>query len=1015
MGQFVSTPGAVGRHGGKIPGAYDFEKEDRRVFEHARHINIQGGVFNNNRYHVHINSHTSTVSPERRPGAGKTVLASTIIDDLLPLEEDYERTCVLFVYSRYTEPLSVTDIIKSLIKQCIERNHDLAGVVAPTYSKHKLEGTEPSVDELVRLLRTLESYFDRVYYVIDGVDEAHLDVRFDLIQVINKLKGNIMLTSRPLDDLGGDLSHAVFCTLTAQDSDIELHMEEKLGRFKQLGRVLDQNDCRKEILEQIIEKAEGMFLHAALQLESIQHCRTLQSVKTKLAEFPIGIQGVYAASLQRIQDQDPESRELAMQILFWLAFARGPLSMQDLRYALATDPETGAFSPERMPDEASVLSVCCGLVEHHTSNIVRLIHYTAKDALVPLLLEDYPQPHILITQVLIQRLVSGGLLQADLKELEELHDALEEQPLLQYAHEQIGAHIGECHSDSELTALVKDFLLRCNRFPVDVLDSLDLLDPPHVAAHYGLWPYFEFLADNGWNLNSKTKYLEQTPLHLAALSGDEMAVQHLLQLNIDPNIITKQGHSALFCATASGHQGVALQLLQIPGIEVNAASSPQGLTVLMLAAAQGHADIVSLLLLIPGIEVNAASSPEGMTALISAAVHGHVDVVSLLLQFPGIEVNAVNVHNGVTALMLAAMEGHADIVSLLLQFPGIEVNAADSPHGATALIAAVNKGHTDIVSLLLQFPGIEVNAASSRETEGVTALILAASKGHADIVSLLLQFPGIEVNTASSPHGITALMAAAVQGYVDVVSQLLQFPGIEVNAVTVDDGVTALMLAASEGSVDVVSLLLQFPGIEVNAVSSVEYGVTALMVAAMEGHADVISRLLHFPGIDVSSAGSTLGATALLWAAKNGHVDAVSRLLHHPGIDPHHRCNHHLTALALASRFGHYDVVRLLLECDGTDVNSADRDGNSPLILASDEGNQLVVELLLQSQGIDLDLKNNKGQTALSAAQEKGHEEIVAKLIEFQRKSGFGREPGAAADEAGVQTVEDSRASYLRF
>ncbi|EAU81538.2 ankyrin repeat domain-containing protein 44 [Coprinopsis cinerea okayama7 len=824
MGQFLSTSGAAGGDEGKMPGTYDFENEDRPMFEQARNVNIHGGVFNRGDVHVQINNYISETSPERRralvaklsrwlatsvnfrtihndvrkrrtagtgrwlldtrlyrewkkskggiiwwmgkPGAGKTVLASTIIDDLLPLEDDSERTCVLFVYSRYTEPLAVTDVVKSLIKQCIERNHDLAGLVEPLYSKHELEGTEPSIDELVDVLQMLEGYFGRVYYVVDGVDEAHLDVRFDLIQVINKLQGNIMLTSRPLDDLAGDLKHAVFCTLAAQDHDIELHMEEKLQRYKQLRRVLDQHSCKEEILKQIIEKAEGMFLHAALQLESIQHCRSLDSVKTKLNEFPIGIQGVYVSSLQRIQSQDPESRELAMQILLWLTFARGPLSMQDMRYALAADPETGMFKPERMPDEASVLSVCCGLVERHASDIVRLIHYTAKDALVPLLLKDHPHPHIPITKVLIQRLLSSGILQAEFTELEDLHEAWEMHPLLQYAHDHLGSHTGECHAS--IPTVIEDFLLQSSGFPVGHWHGLEILDPPHVAAYYGLWPYFRFLADRGWSLDEKAKFQERTPLYIAAGIANELAVEHLLQLQVDPNVAMRRGWTPLMFAANEGHANIVSRLLQIPGIEVNAVDD-KGRTALMFAANNGHVDIVSRLLQIPGIEVNARDD-EGWTALILAASKGHVETVSRLLQIPRLDVNVVD-YQGLTALMLAAGNGHGDVVSRLLLHLRINPHHRTHDH-RTALIIASHFGHHAIVrALILHCDSIDVNAA---DLLGNTSLILASRNGHLPVVEFLLRSKGIDLDLRNN-EGQTALSVAQEKGRDEIVAKLIEF------------------------------------------------------------------------------------------------------------------------------------------------------------------------------------------------------------------------------------------------
>ncbi|KAG2011570.1 ankyrin repeat domain-containing protein 50, variant 2 [Coprinopsis cinerea AmutBmut pab1-1] len=1105
MGQSLSTslPGQQA-----IPGTYDFSNESQSVFSDLRNVNIQGGTFNHagrdlnmiiNNYHssastadarlaklrsrlapnVNFRTIHSDVRKRRTagtgmwllesrlyrewkkskggiiwwmgiPGAGKTVMASAIVDDLLPLENDPERTCVLFVYSRYNEPLAITDILKALVKQCIERNTDLAAIVESFYDQYTLEETEPSVDELVILLQTLECHFDRVYYVIDGVDEALVDVQFDLIQVINKLQGNIILTSRPLDELSEDLKHAVFCKITAHDRDIGLLMEEKLQRYKALRRILDKNNCREEVLKSIAEKAQGMFLHAALQLDAIQDCTTLASIRATLSQFPAGLHGMYSASMERIELQTPQLRDLAKQVLLWLVFSRGPLSIDDLRYALAADPETHAYIPERMPDEATIVSVCCGLVEvQETSNTVRLIHFTAKDALVPLLLRDYPTPHLTISKVLIQRLLSSGIVDSEFTVVEELHDAWKQHHLLRYAQENLGSHIRECPL-FEVSDAVVDFLSHCTAYPVEISPGgFDILAPPHVATYYNLKGYLKGVSSSDQGLDLRTRCLGRTMLHIAAWVGDEQTAEEVLTAShVDVNAADSQGWTALMLASRNGHVRVAARLLRAPGIRVDAAR-PHGWTAATMASLNGRSAIIEELLQVPGIDFN-APGPEGWTALMLAVAGGDERTVENILQFPGIDVNAVN-DDGVTALMyalslgrnalatrilkvpgldvnaaakngystltLASECGSDEIVSALLQFPGIQVNSADE-HGWTALLSASIKGHDGAVDALLMVPGIDVNAVNS---DGQTALMVASYQGHVRIVERLLQHPGIQVEMADH-LGRTALMWASMQGHAVIADRLLQVPGIKVNATT-NDGWTALMFASDQGHDTVVTKLLQSPGILANvtekegwtalmfassngqdtvadkllrvpgilANTSDQDGRTTLMLASSNGHDGIVDRLLRIPGVDVNAVDKD-GWTALMFASapNGGHASIARRLLRFPGIDPHLRDGHNSTALTLASEGDHREIVSLLLECDGIDVNAADRDGDTSLIMASRDGHEGIVELLLGCKGIDLDLRNEEGLTALSAAQQNGHGAIVERLIRFQESSRMG-------------------------
>lgn len=229
-------------------------------------------------------------------------------------------------------------------------------------------------------------------------------------------------------------------------------------------------------------------------------------------------------------------------------------------------------------------------------------------------------------------------------------------------------------------------------------------------------------------------------------------------------------------------------------------------TALRTAALQGHQAIVKQLLQMPGININAHN--QGVRALMIAAQNGRIGIVERLLQVPVINVNAQN-QNGDTALILAAENGHTAIVERLLQVPGIDVT---HNQGNLALIRAAEKGHAAVVEPLLQVPGIDVNAQDQRHH---TALMFAAYNGHEAVVKRLLQVPGINVN-AHNPSRFTALILATTMGKKAVVERLLQAPGIDVNIRTTN-GYTALGLARQSNNPNkdaIIKRLIDFGGID---------------------------------------------------------------------------------------------------------------------------------------------------------------------------------------------------------
>ncbi|MCX7591219.1 MAG: ankyrin repeat domain-containing protein [Kiritimatiellae bacterium] len=152
------------------------------------------------------------------------------------------------------------------------------------------------------------------------------------------------------------------------------------------------------------------------------------------------------------------------------------------------------------------------------------------------------------------------------------------------------------------------------------------------------------------------------------------------------------GNTPLMIAAASGDYAATYRLLA-RGAQVNARNR-FGSTALMGAAAGGYTDIVELLLR-AGADVNARSK-EGATALMFAARNGHLDAVKLLLRY-GAAVNAMDA-DGLSPLMYAVSRGHEEVVNLLLRY-GAMVDTRDR-YGTTPLKLASVQQDQGIVMLL---------------------------------------------------------------------------------------------------------------------------------------------------------------------------------------------------------------------------------------------------------------------------------------------------------------------------
>ena len=231
---------------------------------------------------------------------------------------------------------------------------------------------------------------------------------------------------------------------------------------------------------------------------------------------------------------------------------------------------------------------------------------------------------------------------------------------------------------------------------------------------------------------------------------------------------------------------------------------------------------------------------------------------------------------GLTALQAASKGGYLELVDKLLAAKA-DLNAkATFDSGRTALQAASGAGHLEVVERLLTAKA-DVNAEAASDS-GRTALQAAAEARHLDVVERLL-IAKANVNAKAAGHsGRTALQAAAGAGHLEGIERLLTAKA-DVNAHAAgNSGRTALQAAAEAGHLDVVERLL-IAKADVNAHAAYDSGRTALQAAAGAGHLEMVERLLTAKADVNAKAAKHFGQTALQAAAEAGRLDVVENLL----------------------------------------------------------------------------------------------------------------------------------------
>ncbi|KFY25596.1 hypothetical protein V493_04574 [Pseudogymnoascus sp. VKM F-4281 (FW-2241)] len=350
------------------------------------------------------------------------------------------------------------------------------------------------------------------------------------------------------------------------------------------------------------------------------------------------------------------------------------------------------------------------------------------------------------------------------------------------------------------------------------------------------WQCFKLLLDHGADVHAQGGDFGNA-LQASAFAGCEYMVKALLEKHC--RVDTEGGvyGNALYAASFRGHTKIINMLIEA-GADVNARGK-YGYA-LMAAATNGH-ELTCEVLINKGALVN-VQTDKFDSGLDEASLAGRNRVVELLLK-RGAEVDASRGWH-CNAIGAACYMGHEQIVRVLL-IHGADVSSSGSLSYASPLEATAMNGFTKVMSLLIQY------GAGIGQRDGVYALIAAARNGQERAVSYLLDL-GVNINGAGTMFD-SALGAACENGSITVVRMLLN-RGADPNVHCRHYG-NPLQAAAVSNSAEIVRLLLE-NGAKVNALGGKFH--TALHGAATGGYENIVEMLL-MAGADVSIVGGGFG------------------------------------------------------------------------------------------------------------------------------------------------------------
>ena len=198
----------------------------------------------------------------------------------------------------------------------------------------------------------------------------------------------------------------------------------------------------------------------------------------------------------------------------------------------------------------------------------------------------------------------------------------------------------------------------------------------------------------------ETQYgMDKYGIMAAIRRNDLEALELLLQVPLDPNLIRTFGRTPMHHATGAGHVE-SMQLLIEAGAAKNAReSTAAGCTPILLAVKRGHVEGLRLLIAAEA-DLNRGTRDTGATPLLLASEAGQVEIVRLLIDAE-VDIDKATTHTGATPLLLAAGAGKIEVVRLLIAARA-DLNKTRSVDETSPLVAAAEGQRIEVVRLLVE-------------------------------------------------------------------------------------------------------------------------------------------------------------------------------------------------------------------------------------------------------------------------------------------------------------------------
>ena len=337
------------------------------------------------------------------PGAGKSTLAAAAVDEAIRRHDAQNAVAYFYCDYKVAQTQDPRVILGSLAEQIARQNENSFARLSDLVKPHLPPQSQvPYLDcqLLAQVIKDMSVQFSSTMILVDGLDECGKNVRLvtsylsDLVAEPSGIK--MFLSSRDVPDVRNHFDTFSPVSIAAQSMDIRLYVAAEIDSRMDLKTrgprlIIGDTALKGEILDRLVNGAEGMFRWTSVQLDYICLLPSDDDIRQALRSLPPDLFESYARLLRLVNEKPPAVGKLTAAALSWIV-SHGSMSSEALGEALSVGSTTTRLLSSSHVSEERVLQFCSSFIRKNaTTNKLETAHFTVREFLEGEDINNHPE------------------------------------------------------------------------------------------------------------------------------------------------------------------------------------------------------------------------------------------------------------------------------------------------------------------------------------------------------------------------------------------------------------------------------------------------------------------------------------------------------------------------------------------------------------------------------------------------------------------------------------------------